>query len=416
MTHSLAWRSWMIVFAVALLIRAGWGIYRFAVASDPMSLEFDDERQYWAMAQSFRAGEGLTDELGFLATRMPLYPVMLSPLAGWPHGVVAAKVLQWLIGATAAALTAGMASALFGRRAGIAAGLLVAFDPFLVFFSSLLLTESAFVAVLVGLMWASLPLAEVGRESFGRWILLGLLASLATYIRESSLGFVVALLCFVVLCRRFDRRALTGAVISMAIVFAALLPWAIRNRQVLGESCWLTTRAGISLYDGVGPQATGASDLGNTKQMPAVMGKSEAEWNRFFLQRSFEAVRSDPGRVLRLAGVKTARMWNPLPNVDTYQSPSVRVISALWMIPLFVSSAIGAILLWRKKSREGRRLVLFLLLPAIYLTLLHSLFVGSVRYRLGAVPMLEVLAAFALVLLLDYRRRGVAVGDSHVTG
>jgi 4-amino-4-deoxy-L-arabinose transferase-like glycosyltransferase len=368
------------------------------------------------MAQSFRAGEGLADELGFLATRMPLYPVMLSLLAGWSYGVVAAKVLHWLIGAVAAALTAGMASTLFDRRVGMVAGLLVACDPFLVFFSSLLLTEAAFVAVLVGLMWASLPFLDVRRESFGCWIVLGLLASLATYVRESSLGLVIALLCFVVVCRRLDRRVLIGAASGLAIVIVTLLPWAMRNKQILGESCWLTTRAGISLYDGVGPQATGASDLGKIKQMPAVVGKNETEWNHYFLTGSIEAMRSDPARILRLAGVKIARMWNPLPNVDTYQSPIVRLLSALWMIPLFVASGVGAILLWQRKSHEGRRLVLFLLLPAIYLTLLHSLFVGSVRYRLGAIPMLEVLAAFALVSLVNYRRGGMARGGFRVTG
>jgi hypothetical protein len=46
-------------------------------------------------------------------------------------------------------------------------------------------------------------------------------------------------------------------------------------------------------------------------------------------------------------------------------------------------------------------LVVFLLLPALYLSALHSLFVGSVRYRLGAMPMIEILAALAVVALAD---------------
>jgi hypothetical protein len=36
---------------------------------------------------------------------------------------------------------------------------------------------------------------------------------------------------------------------------------------------------------------------------------------------------------------------------------------------------------------------LFLLVPAIYLTLSHALTVGSLRYRLAAEPMLAVIAA-----------------------
>jgi len=406
---------WMVVFAIALLLRAGWSIYRFTLAADLAALEFDDEQQYWNMARSFRAGAGLQDELGFLATRMPLYPVALSFVVELPHGVVVAKVCHWIIGAAAAALTAGMASMLFGRRVGIVAGLLVAFDPFLVFFSSLLLTESAFVAALLGLMWATCPLLRAHRVSLGRWVLVGLLASLTVYVRESSLGLVVVLLGFVALCRRFDRHSLVGTACVLGLVIATLFPWALHNKRILGEWCWLTTRGGISLYDGVGPQATGASDLGNVKQMPAVQGKSEAEWNRYFLDQSVEAIRNDPGRILRLAGVKITRMWNPLPNVDTYQSPLVRAVSVAWTLPLFLSAIVGAVLLWRN-GPHGPLLTLFMFLPAIYLTLLHSLFVGSIRYRLGAMPMLEILAALAVVSLLERSRGGVATEEPNVTG
>jgi hypothetical protein len=38
----------------------------------------------------------------------------------------------------------------------------------------------------------------------------------------------------------------------------------------------------------------------------------------------------------------------------------------------------------------------------LYFSALHSLFVGSVRYRLAAVPMIEILAAVALAAI--YKR------------
>ena len=69
------------MFLVALSLRAGWGTYRLAQADDPSALEFPDEQQYWDMAASLMAGEGLKDELGFRATRMPLYPTLLAAWA-----------------------------------------------------------------------------------------------------------------------------------------------------------------------------------------------------------------------------------------------------------------------------------------------------------------------------------------------
>ena len=144
------------------------------------------------------------------------------------------------------------------------------------------------------------------------------------------------------------------------------------------------------------------------KQMPAVRGLDEVAWNRFFLRESLHALRTDPARIVRLAGIKLGRMWNPVPNVDRYGSGAVRAVSAVWTIPTFVLALIGAALLIRGSAPEGWRIAVLLLLPALYLSALHSLFVGSVRYRLGAVPMLEMLAAYALVVLVDRVRKRLA--------
>lgn len=411
------------MFLIALALRAGWGTVQLVNADDPAALEFPDERQYWLMATSLHAGDGLQDELGFRATRMPLYPALLSIFAGADHGIVAAKIFQWLIGALAAVVTAALATTLFDRRVGALAGLLVAFDPFLIFFSSLLLTETLFIAGVTVFYWVVAPMIESTASTpdrahnrgvsygWGRWIAAGLTAAFCVYARESTLGLIALVSCTLLIWRRFDRRTITGAAISSAIVFAALIPWAIRNHAVVGEWCWLTTRGGISLYDGVGPRATGASDLGQIKQMPAVRGLSETQWNRYFLSQSFEAIRADPARVIRLAGIKLSRMWNPFPNAQGYKSGLAGAVSPVWMLPVCGLALVGLVLLPVTHGRSGLRIAFFMLLPAVYLSGVHSLFVGSVRYRLGAMPMLEILAAFAVVKLLDRVHRRDCQGE-----
>jgi hypothetical protein len=113
-------------------------------------------------------------------------------------------------------------------------------------------------------------------------------------------------------------------------------------------------------------------------------------------------MRDRPGRVVKLALTKARRTWSPVANADDYQSPAVRLVGLAWSLPVYALAIAGAIVLWRKG--DGR-LVLLLLLPAIYLTLLHMIFVGSVRYRLPAMPMLEVLAAACLGPWLSRSRR-----------
>lgn len=413
----------LLVFVIALLARGAFGTVRLIRSGDLAQLEFPDEEQYWMIATSLAEGDGMRDELGFRAGRMPLYPGLLAPFTQIPRGVVFAKILQWIIGAAAASLCCALGTRLFSRPTGLIAGLLVALDPFLIFFSSLLLTETIFIAALLLCWLAVAPLlseaaAPGDRASDERpahhplraWFVLGCAGAVAVHARESTILLIPAVIAVVLWhrrsgisdsrfrSRRFSRELL-GAVVAVVCVFASLIPWSMRNEAVLGEYVWLTTRGGISLYDGLQQGTTGASDLGDVKDAPAVQHLGELERDAHFRHIAIEEMRRDPARVLRLAGAKIVRMWSPFPNVDTYQSPLVRLVSAAWTVPTLALAALGAALLVRRKGRRGALLVMLLLLPAIYLTAVHSVFVGSVRYRLGAIPMLHLLAAFALTTM-----------------
>lgn len=397
---------WILLIAIiALIVRVGWGVLRFWRGGDAVLLEFPDEQQYWLMAQSLWLGEGLVDELGFHATRMPLFPGLLSIFTETPYGIYMATACHWVLGAATAVLTACVASAMFGRRVAIVTGLLVAFDPFLVFTNSLLLTETLYITIAAALWWAVWPVFHDRQQPIQarRWVWIGLLASASVYARESGLGLVAVLLVVAVLWRR-DRHALVGSAIVTGMVFASLLPWAIRNQHTIGQLSFLTQRGGISLYDGVGPQATGLSDLGDIKQMPEVRGLDEVEWNSYFLKASFDSIRRDPIRIVTLAGTKLARMWNPIPNVETYRSPLVRAVAACWSVPTFLAAIIGVGICATSHRPSSHAALLLLLIPTVYLCLLHSVFVGSIRYRLSAIPWLHVLAAVAICTLLNRRR------------
>ena len=362
------------------------------------------------MAQALHAGDGLKDELGFRATRMPMYPVYLAVFAGFQNGLIFARILQWVIGAIAAGITGYLAASIWNLRTGLIAGLMVAFDPFLIFFSSLLLTETLFITIFLLFWWTLWPIIRSDPRltpiPLYRWIFPGLTASMCLYIRESTAGVVFVVFVILVMMHRVHGRSIRGTVVAALTIAICLTPWAYRNQKMTGHWCWLTHRAGISLYDGVGPHATGRSDLGDIKNMQAVRGLGEVEWNQYFWDESVKIIRSDPGGVLRLAAIKFARMWNPFPNVETYQSPLIRVISAAWTLPTFVLAVVGAVFLFRAGERGNRNILLWLLIPALYYSAIHSLFIGSIRYRLGAIPMLEMLAAFALVVLLEKRPSG----------
>jgi hypothetical protein len=268
----------------------------------------------------------------------------------------------------------------------------------------LLLTETPYVTAAAALWWVGWPLGGSARQrgqptDIRLWVALGALSALCVYVRPSSAGLVALWILFLLARQRFNQWACIGAAAAAAVVVASLIPWAARNQRVTGHWCWLTHRLGISLYDGLGPQATGAGDLGDIKAMPAVAGLDEVAWNDWFLRQSREAIRNDPWRTVKLAGIKLARTWSPVLHAREYRSTGIRLIFAAWSIPFF-ALAVGGIVMLRRQPG----ICLALLLPALYLSALHSLFVGSVRYRVGATPMLAVLAATAGLALWDRAR------------
>jgi hypothetical protein len=98
--------------------------------------------------------------------------------------------------------------------------------------------------------------------------------------------------------------------------------------------------------------------------------------------------RNNPEKALRLAAVKLARMWSPLPNASEFQSTLLRLILAASYTPVIILALIGV---WRYAGKDWPYLLCCL--PAVYLTLLHVVFVSSIRYRQGPMLALIVLAA-----------------------
>ena len=383
----------LVVVAVGAVTRLG-AVWFYAGALDTPQLP--DEVQYWNMAQSIADGQGLEDELGYRASRMPLYPVLLAPFAKLTNGFAFALALQAVLSALACGFTALLAWRIAPERiralAGVIAGLLVAFDPFLIYFCRLLLTESLFVCALCALLAVSWPVTEKeSRCGPWRWLISGVLCGLCVYLRPSALGLVVGWWGFVLFRRRFDKTALLGMCGWALMLVLMLSPWAARNKSVTGEWVWLTTRLGISLYDGVHPQATGASNLGDIKST----GQHELAWNREFKTKAWQHIRTEPGRIIRLAGHKFARTWNLWPNAEGYRSVWIKVTLGTWTALILLAAAWGT-----KMMRVAPVVIMGLLLPAIYFTLLHMLFVGSVRYRLPAMPMIAVLSAVGIASLL----------------
>ena len=128
-------------------------------------------------------------------------------------------------------------------------------------------------------------------------------------------------------------------------------------------------------------------------------GDLEVWLNRSFRRRALDWARRHPGRVIRLALEKGRRMWSPWPNEASFSRPLLGWSMFFTYIPAVVFGIIGVA---RSFGRGWGYALAWL--PAVYLTALHMVFVGSIRYREPAMMALAVLAAGAVMALVDRAR------------
>jgi hypothetical protein len=183
-------------------------------------------------------------------------------------------------------------------------------------------------------------------------------------------------------------------------------PWWIYASFIAGRFVPTSLQVGASLYDGLHPGATGASDMqfvpkfvaeqrrADLQQKPDPKQLFEDRLDERMKQASVSWAKTHPGRVAELAGIKFVRIWSPWPNAAEFRSLTLRLVLMLSYTPAMILAGIG---LWR--SRKLGWPVLLLVTPAVYFTLLHVIFVSSIRYRQPAMIPLLVLSAVAVPAL-----------------
>jgi 4-amino-4-deoxy-L-arabinose transferase-like glycosyltransferase len=401
-----------VLFGLALALRIGWVTVSWN--REGVIPRYPDEVLHWDLASNLVEHGQMVSKLGpegLSAPRMPGYPLFLSAFAwmGEP-AVLAARIAQAVVGAATVLVAYWVANRAFGRRAAIGAGVLVCCDPFNVFFANMLLTEAIFTPILVGLTACAYQ-AIAKPERWCGVVGVAVLGAGTIMVRPSAAA-LVPLLWLLVLCLSSNRsRAFARLLICPLALAGVMLPWGLRNKAAIGSYAWLSTNGGITLYDAQGPQATGASDqafLTTLLEDPAFAELGEAERDRALARLAVRQMRENPPRVAQLAAVKLRRMWNPFPNVEEHSSGPAAWAGAAYTVVVVLGTFAAVGLARRHQPGADRRRLALLLLwtPIVYFTLLHCVYIGSLRYRVPLMPLMATAAAGVVVARSSSVARG----------
>ena len=193
-----------------------------------------------------------------------------------------------------------------------------------------------------------------------------------------------------------------GPLLSLIIVLLSLLPWQWRNYERFHDHFFrLTTLEGISLYEAVYPGADGSPKQDVIPVSEAMTEMNEVQRDEEWSHQAWRYIFS--AHALRIGGLgicKIGRTWSPWMNAADFQKCAFQTAMIIWHVPLFLFAIVG---LW--SATIPLRIKGLLVIPLLYFTAVHALFLGSVRYRVPLMPLVCIFTAAGVAATVNRLRK-----------
>jgi hypothetical protein len=409
-----------VVLLLAFAVRIAWVL---TVDVDPRRDFHFDMTFYELAALRLTDGALLRDLDGTPTAKWsPGYPLLLAGvyLVFGKH-LLAAKILNALLATLSCGFVYLLGKRLFGPSVGLLAAAILAALPGDVFYSALLLSETAFATSFTGALLLFVRLEESAPERlFPRWFGFGMLIGATILVRGTASLFLGVPVLIWWISRR-AREALRRGIVAALGLAVVVAPWTLRNFSTLGVPVPVSTQqVGMAMTFAHSEMADGGysqrlvrfrtelvqpfADLPNPE-------REIAEW-RFEMKRALAYAWSHP---LREIGLIPRRLYHlfehdhaalpwmtPKPEPGREKPPIFgprrdRALALLADAAFYALLALSLLGLRRACSRR-RPAALVLPLALAYFTLLHGvLFAGDPRFHAPLLPVLAVLAASALL-------------------
>ena len=432
----------VLLVTAAALLRGGFLYFNSGNLSD-------DHDAYRSLAHNIAIGKGYvhpaTNEP--TAYRPPLYPLILSVILYSGGHEWAIGMLQLALGIATVVLTWWIGKHLRLGWSGYMAAGIVAADPLLLQYSTLVMSETlgTFLVTLLMVLHVSqirdnmdarksdlhngdqLP----GRDqetcdlSVVRGSAWGCVLGLCVLCRPAIWGFAAVMAAWWLCrsrrrrmgkdCTTWDRLGITTFGVTLVALAVTVSPWLIRNMLVFGRPILTTTHGGYTLLLGnnpvfyrevvAKPWGTVWDDAGADSNQPSWyrslqnqmtqdLGESVGEVIRdqWMHERAWQAIRAEPTRFTQACGLRFLRIWNVMP-LGPAATSLPRVV--LWgIVGFYLVVDVGLVLgLCRYLLiRSAAWTPIVLLVGTI--TIVHLFYWANMRMRAPLVPAIALLTMY----------------------
>lgn len=411
----------LLLFVLAMIPRILW------IVAD-RTRPFSDMEDYYLCAVNFLKGEYLAQSPDRLAYRAPLYPLFLAfCLRAFPgDSLFVIRLAQSAVGSISAVLVFFLsrqfiqpilAGERFGRLANYGnpfaffIGLFYAWMAYPIFFCSIFMTETLFIALFSGwILWGERLNRNSPVWSFaGYSALLGLLV----LTRPIAQFFLPILLWKIWILIPNEHRIRKGWIPSIAWM-VPILPWTFRNLLVLHSFVFVSTNSGINLFIGNNP-TFGYYESGYKEVIRRDYiqrhGPDEAGEDRLFMILGLDSMKQDPMAALKRAGYKFYFLYlldkEPWPWEEYNQGSGLRFAGGLnlpvirWKPWFFLIALWGIAYALLKRYKNGALLRGAPLAAIGLYTLACLIFFAQSRFRMPLEPLLAIYMGLAFLSLAD---------------
>lgn len=321
--------KYLLVFCLALLLRAGLALILFGYYGDAAFNTKDGSAHYLPLAKNLASGKGFTlDGVNPYAYKAPGYPLFLAffyKIFGvfWP-AIIAQIILSSLL---AVLIFKIGEEAGFGKKISLLAGILTATAPHLIYYGNFFVTEALFAFfLLLGIFFF---IKFLKKTNLKYALLSGFFLGLDTLVKVSTQYLVIlCLLAIGFFAYRLSRETRKKFIFSSAafifVFIAVITPLAIRNYKLLG-TFQLNSQSAYLLYRYEGSSIVSVRDkisLGDAekiarKEILAGTGLQDIseeklvdlKYSPILFDKTFGLMKQNIGAVLKVGFVNVLAFW-----------------------------------------------------------------------------------------------------------
>ena len=391
-------RSLPVILGVALLGRLL--VLADVAFTHPHNWLFSHPYEMGFLASSLLHGHGLSSPFGVptgpTAMIAPGYPILIAAVF-FVFGTytfaseIAIIALQILVSLVTIWLMMRLCRQLLDDRTAILAGAFWAVSLPLLWIPTIFWETSLSACALPAMLLLALYCHR--QPTINAWLLLGVSSAIVALVNPALLPTLLAILAWSAWqTRRISRTRPLVGLLALLLIFSV---WPIRNACRFHAFIPLRSTAGIELWMGNRPGATGFLDesifpMYNKSELASYVTMGEVAYTRDKTAQAWDYIRAHPAIFLRLTLRRCFRFWS---GTGSAGAPLIYELHALLTSLLGFA---GLAFLYRNRMRA---FAVLMALPLLLFPLPYYITHAEIRYRLNIDPLMTILAAYAVTQL-----------------